>query len=287
MLAGHFLELIRKAATTLPSDVKKAIEGAIEKDTNKTAQSTMGLMLENAEKAKQASTPICQDTGTLIFYIDYGPDYREKEITEAVHKATAEATSLYYLRPNAVDSVTGKNSGTNLGQGAPYIHFHQRDKDGIHARLTLKGGGSENVSDQYKLPNTALNANRDLEGVRRCVIDAVANAQGLGCAPGFVSVGIGGDRGSGFITAKEQLFRDVEDVNPNPQLAEFEDRLMKDLNQLSIGPMGFGGDTTVLSVKVGARYRVPASFFVSVAYVCWAYRKAEFTFENNEVTFKQ
>jgi fumarate hydratase class I len=242
-------------------------------------------MLENARQASEGSTPICQDTGALLFFVEYGPDYRQKEIEDAARAATTAATESYYLRPNAVDSVTGKNSGNNLGETFPYFHFDQRDEPGLRIRLMLKGGGSENVGAQYKLPDGGLKAGRDLEGVRRCVIDAVFNAQGKGCAPGVIGVGIGGDRGTSYLGSKKQLLRDLGDTNPDATLAELETQLFSELNQLGIGPSGFGGKTTVLGVKIGKMHRLPACFFVSISYVCWAYRKAAMTVEGGEVTY--
>ncbi len=285
-LSDSFLELIRRASTTLPPDVEKAMSQAIELEgEGASAASSLALMLENARQASEGSTPICQDTGALLFFVECGPDYRQKEIEEAARAATIAATEKYYLRPNAVDSVTGKNSGNNLGEAFPYFHFDQRDEPGLRVRLMLKGGGSENVGAQYKLPDGRLKAGRDLEGVRRCVIDAVFNAQGKGCAPGVIGVGVGGDRGTSYLGSKEQLLRDLGDTNPDATLAELETQLFTELNQLGIGPSGFGGKTTVLGVKIGKLHRLPACFFVSVTYVCWAYRKAAMTVEGGEVTY--
>ena len=285
-LSDSFLELIRRASTMLPRDVEEAMSRAIELEgEGAAAASSLALMLENARQASEGSTPICQDTGALLFFIEYGPDYRQKEMEEAARAATIAATEKYYLRPNAVDSVTGKNSGNNLGEMLPYFHFDQRDEPGLRVRLMLKGGGSENVGAQYKLPDGKLKAGRDLEGVRRCVIDAVFNAQGKGCAPGVIGVGIGGDRGTSYLGSKEQLLRDLGDTNPDGTLAELEMQLFAELNQLGIGPSGFGGKTTVLGVKIGKLHRLPACFFVSISYVCWAYRKAAMTVEGGEVTY--
>jgi fumarate hydratase, class I len=284
-LAQNFTELFRRASTILPPDVERKIREAAAAEGDTPAGATLRQMLENAAQAKEASTPICQDTGTPIFYIDYGPDHRQKAIEEAIRAAAVEATAKYYLRPNAVDPLTGKNSGNNLGEGYPTIHFHERDEPGLLVRLMLKGGGSENVGAQYRLPDSNLKAGRDIEGIRRCVIDAVFQAQGKGCAPGVVGVGVGGDRGSSFLESKVQLFRDLDDVNPRPELAAFEARLYKELNELGIGPMAFGGKTTVLGVKIGTRHRVPASYFVAVTYICWAYRRATMTVSAKEVTY--
>jgi fumarate hydratase, class I len=285
-LTAGFLELIRRASTTLPDDVRKAMQQAIKLEgEGASAASSLALMLENADQASEASTPICQDTGALLFFIEYGPDFRQKGIEAAARAATAQATERYYLRPNAVDSVTGKNSGNNLGITFPYFHLDQRDEQGMRVRLMLKGGGSENVGAQYKLPDLTLGAGRDLKGVRRCIIDAVYNAQGKGCAPGTVGVGIGGDRGTSYMCSKEQLLRRLDDTNPDPALAEFEVQLFRELNQLGIGPSGFGGKTTVLGVKVGKLHRLPACFFVSVSYVCWAYRKASMSVKGGEISY--
>ena len=285
-LEESLFELIGRASTVLPPDVVAAMRRGIEVEgAGASAASSLELMLENARQAKDGATPICQDTGSLLFFVDYGPDFRQREIEEAARAATARATESYYLRPNAVDPVTGKNSGNNLGVGAPYFHFDQRDEDGLRVRLLLKGGGSENVGTQYKLPDSSLKAGRDLKGVRRCVIDTVYNAQGKGCAPGVIGVGLGGDRGSSFVCSKEQFLRRLDDTNPDPILAELEKSLFAELNELGIGPSGFGGETTVLGVKVGTRHRVPACYFVSVSYVCWAYRKAYMTVEGGEVSY--
>jgi fumarate hydratase class I len=284
-LADRFEELIRRASTTLPADVERKLREAADTEGDTPAGATLRQMLDNASQAKAGSTPICQDTGTPIFYVDYGPDYRQKGIGDAVKAAAAAATARYYLRPNAVHPITGKNSGNNVGEGFPYLHFHERDEPGLRVRLMLKGGGSENVGAQYRLPDSKLKAGRDLEGVRRCLIDAVFQAQGKGCAPGALGVGIGGDRGSSFIESKEQLFRTLDDKNPDPALAELEERLYKELNELGIGPMGFGGKTTILGVKIGIRHRVPACYFVAVSYVCWAYRRASMTLKGEEVTY--
>jgi fumarate hydratase class I len=194
----------------------------------------------------------------------------KNDFTEAVRKAT----SLKYLRPNAVDTLSGRNTGNGTGRAIPFLHFEEWDGPGLEVRMILKGGGSENVGAQYKLPDTGLQAGRDLEGVRRVVLDAVLKAQGKGCAPGVLAVCIGGDRVSGYEHSKEQLLRPLKDTNSIPELAELEDRLLVEANELGIGPMGFGGKTTILGVKIGVLDRLPACYFVTVTYMCWADRRA-------------
>ena len=280
------LELIRKASTDLSPDVENAILDAFNKEKEGSpARSVFNTIIENIRMAREQSTPMCQDTGSLIFYIDFPVGETEKFYKEAIHEAAKEATSLQYLRPNAVNSITSKNSGNNIGINAPYIHFHQWNKDELRIQLMLKGGGSENVGAQYKLPNSGLKAGRDIAGVRKVIIDAVLNAQGLGCAPGIIGVGIGGDRVTSYTLSKEQFFRKIGQRNPNKLLADLEIGLYNDLNKLGIGPMGFGGKTTVLDVFVDAQARHPASFFVAISYTCWAFRKKSMTIKNEEVTY--
>ncbi len=285
-LKKSILELIRRAATDLPPDVEAKLQEAYEREDDGTpAKNVFSTILENVKMARKQSTPMCQDTGALVFYIDYPEAGIERTYREAVDWAAAEATAKQYLRPNAVDPVSGKNSGNNLGINAPYIHFHQWDKDEVRIRLLLKGGGSENVGTQYKLPHPPLHAGRDLKGVRKLVIDAVRNAQGLGCAPGAIGVGIGGGRDTAYTLSKEQFFRKMGQRSHIPELAALEKELYEDLNKLQIGPMGFGGKTTVMEVFIGAQHRHPATYYVSISYNCWAFRRKAMTIKNGEVTY--
>ncbi len=274
-LVAPLLELVRKAATELPQDMIEALEkGRAQEEPGSAAEQALAAILKNVDMACTMSTPICQDTGTPIFEVHYPFGVSTRMLEAQIKEAVAQATAKSYLRPNAVDSLTGKNSGNNLGIEFPTIHFHEWDEPRIYITLQLKGGGSENVSTQYKLPDAGLGAGRDLEGVRRVVLDAVLKAQGKGCAPGVLGVAIGGDRGTGYLVAKKQLLRRVDDVNPNPELAALEARIYDEANALGIGPMGFGGKTTVLGVKIGVAHRLPASYFVTIAYMCWADRRA-------------
>jgi fumarate hydratase class I len=274
-LTDSFVELIRRTSTDLPPDVERALLTARESEEGgSAAEGALGTILENVAMARENSTPICQDTGTPIFYVYHPEGWSTRALREQIRAATAKATERAYLRPNAVDSISGKNSGNNLGDDAfPTIHFEEIEGDELIVDLMLKGGGCENVGAQYSLPNTALGAGRDMQGVRKVVLDAVHKAQGKGCAPGILGVAIGGDRGSSYYGSKEALFRSLEDTNPDPGLAAFEEQLEREANQLEIGPMGFGGKTTVLGVNVKGMHRLPASFFVSVSYMCWAYRR--------------
>ncbi len=286
-LTQHILELVRLAATDLPPDVEAAIRKSVDDEApGSAARGALETIIQNIALARQNQTPICQDTGTPIFYVYHPEGWSTRKLREQIEAAVVQATQKAYLRPNSVNSLTGKNSGNNQGGDYfPTVHFNEVEGDTLTIDLMLKGGGCENVGAQYSLPNSALGAGRDLAGVRKVVLDAVHKAQGKGCAPGILGVAIGGDRGSSYYASKEVLFRQMDEKSEDPQLAELEDRLTEEANQLGIGPMGFGGKTTVLGTKITHLNRLPASYFVSISYMCWAYRRRRMVWKDNQATY--
>ncbi len=286
-LTEKILELIRRTATNLPADVEQRLRASLENEApGSAARGALETVLKNVELARAESTPICQDTGTPIFYVHYPEGWSTRKLKEQIRAALAEATQRSYMRPNAVDAVYDKNSGNNLGgEDFPSVHFDEVEGETLTIELMLKGGGCENVGAQYSLPDSRLGAGRDLAGVRKVVLDAVQRAQGQGCAPGILGVAIGGDRGSSYYGSKEVLFDKLGTRNADPQLAALEERLTSEANTLGIGPMGFGGNTTVIDTKIKGMHRLPASFFVSVSYMCWAYRRRKMTVSGETVTY--
>jgi fumarate hydratase class I len=272
------IALIAETSSNLPPDVRRAMAHAMEIEKSGT-QSALALqtIALNIDMACEGVAPICQDTGTPTFEIKTPVGVNQIVMKSFINDAIAEATKQGKLRPNAVDSLTGKNSGNNLGDGTPVVHFEQwNNNNEIEVRLLLKGGGCENKNIQYSLPcelHGLGRADRNLEGIRKCILHAVFQAQGHGCSVGALGVAIGADRASGYAQAKQQLFRELDDINPNPQLAEMERYVMENANKLGIGTMGFGGNATLIGCKIGSYHRLPASFFVSVAYDCWAFRR--------------
>jgi len=277
----ELLELIRRTSADLPPDVEQALRWARDAEApGSAAAGALDAILENVELARAKSSPICQDTGTPLFYVRHPVGWSTAALRDQIRRAVAEATKQSYLRPNAVDTLSGRNSGDNLGDETfPTFHFEESEGDELVVDLILKGGGCENVGAQYSLPDDRLDAGRDLDGVRRAALDAVHRAQGQGCAPGVLGVAIGGDRGSSYAASKQALLRPLADRSPDAQLAALEARLLEEGNRLGIGPMGFGGKTTLLGVKAVALHRLPASFFVSVSYMCWAYRRRRLTID--------
>jgi len=276
-LAGSLLELITQTSTNLPPDVRAAMSltAGAETPATQSAQA-LNIILSNVDMATEDEGPICQDTGMPTFVVHTPVGVNQLAIKRAIRTAIAEATRRGKLRPNSVDSLTGRNSGDNLGEETPVMHFEQWEQDEIEVKLILKGGGCENKNIQYSLPcnlDHLGRADRNLEGVRKCILHAVWQAQGQGCAPGALGVCIGSDRSHGYELAKGQLFRTLDDVNPNAVLAKLEDEIMQEANRLGVGAMGFGGKASLIGCKITAANRLPASFFVSVAYECWAFRR--------------
>ena len=273
VLQASLVELIRSTSTVLPADVKRAVQtakGQEESGTN--AAYALDVIDCNIGLAKDKSQPLCQDTGSILVYVHCPVGYDQLAFADTFIAAVREATKLGYLRQNSVDAVTGANSGDNVGPGTPDLHFHQWREAHVEVKLMLKGGGCENVGATYTLPNPKFGG-RDLKGVENAILDCVLQAQGQGCGPGILGVGIGGDRVSGMACGKSQLLRALDDTNSDPVLAAVEESVVAKANQSGIGPMGFGGKTTLLGCKIGKLNRVPASFFVSISYMCWAFRR--------------
>ena len=273
-LLNSILLLLERTSTVLSDDVYEALSKAcFEEQENSVAQETLRIILESARRSKESGAPICQDTGSLLVIIRAHPSESVFFIETAIRKALKTLTEKGILRQNCVDTITGKNTGDNTGEHVPQIHFIPWQGP-TRISIMFKGGGSENVSTQYSLPLSELKAGRDLDGVRKCILDAVFKAQGKGCAPGILGVCIGGDRASGMLISKEMLFQRLDTVNESPVLEELEKTVLEQANSLGIGPMGLGGKTTLLGIRIGTAGRHPASFYVTVSYSCWATRRA-------------
>ncbi len=272
-LFQSILELIRRTSTQLPDDVVKAITAARE---NESAGSNADVALDvigcNIGLARDQSAPLCQDTGTILFYVHTPVGYDQLVFEETATDAVRQATELGFLRQNSVDSISGKNTGDNTGPGSPVFHFQQWREPHVEVKLMLKGGGCENMNAQYSLPHPDFGG-RDISGVENAILDSILQAQGQGCGPGILGVCIGGDRATSYSFAKEQLLRTMDDPSSDPVLSALEERIVEKANKSGIGPMGFGGNTTLLACKIGKQNRLPASYFVSIAYMCWAFRR--------------
>lgn len=271
-LEETLLDLVRRTSCELPEDVRQALERAQMEEAEASPKATLGTLCGNCALAQAQNTPLCQDTGTLTFFWKVRPGTAQGPLVAAAAEAVRQATARGWLRKNTIDALSGASVDDNVAEGIPVHHFEET-AGAPEVTLLMKGGGSENMSRQYSLPDARLGAGRDLAGVRACVLDAVHAIQGQGCAPGILGVCIGADRAEGYAVAKRQLLRPLAEASPEPTLAALEARLLEEANTLGIGPMGLGGKTTLLGVKLAARTRLPASFFVTVAYCCWACRR--------------
>lgn len=271
-LRDGIVELYRKVATSIPPDVEEELKRAHSGEDGP-AKESLAIILENIRTARQSARPVCQDTGIPLFYVRIPKGLSQAAMRDTIREATIAATEKVPLRPNAVDILTDNNSGNNTGTGIPVIYFEETAEDTLRIDLMLKGAGCENAGQTYRLPLEELNAQRDIDGVRRCVLDAVHKAQGRGCPPYTIGVGIGGAKDQVAILAKHQLFRKLPDISEFLEIAELEKRLLGDINRLGIGPVGFGGKTTAIGVKIGINHRHPASYFVDVSVSCWANRR--------------
>ncbi|MEW6570318.1 MAG: fumarate hydratase [Nitrospirota bacterium] len=278
------VDLYREAATSLPADVQSALQDALEKEERDFhARLALSVILENVESARKRRRPLCQDTGIPLFFLKVPAGISHLWLKNLIIRATRTATKKIPLRANAVDVLTDKNSGDNTGIGFPIIYFDEKRGRKIIVDIMLKGSGSENIGQLYKLPSPELNAERDLEGVRRCVLDTIHKAQGRGCPPYIVGVGIGAAKDQVTKLSKEQLMRRLDDTNKLEVLSNLEKKLLDEINLLGIGPMGLGGMTTAMGVKIGVNHRHPASFFVDVTIACWVHRKARMTIDTTDM----
>lgn len=289
-LTQPVLELIRRTSSRMPQDIIDAlVKGRDAEEEGSRAFNTLNDMVKNIVLADGHVTPLCQDTGTVLFWVRHPFGLSQRAVKHQIREAVVKATEHVWLRPNCVKALSGKNSGNNMdpfGEGHPIVHFEEWDRPEIEIAVMLKGGGCENVGAQYRLPDAAIGAGRDIKGVRKAIIDAVVKAQGQGCSPGILGVAIGGDRVSGYERSKEQVLRKLGTANHDPEMDAFEEELLADINTLGIGPMGYGGATTLLGIHVEEMYRHPASFYVSISYMCWSSRRRTMTIAaNGEVSF--
>lgn len=282
MVSGKVVEnvtkrLLRLAVTELPQDVKNALQLAYKKENN-VGKRQLEVILENVNLAEKKGVPICQDTGIIIFYVKAGSKVKDLEkVANALNRATAKATMEIPLRPNAVNPFTQKNTGDNIGRKIPYINWQIVPGDRIEITVLPKGGGSENVSALGM-----LNASQGIIGLKKFVIDTVIDAGAKPCPPIVLGVGVGGGADIAMKLAKATLIEPLGKRNSNSDLGKLEQELIQDINSTGIGPMGLGGKTTALDVKLDFACRHPASYPVGVVVQCWAARRASALIYPNE-----
>jgi fumarate hydratase subunit alpha len=262
--------ILKQAVIYLPEDVKQALKKAYAEETSETGKTQLKAILDNIELAEKYQAPVCQDTGTIIFYVKAGAKAKDLDkIEEALINATRRATKEVPLRPNSVDPFTQKNSGDNTGRYIPFLHWEIVPGDSLELTVMTKGGGSENVC-----VTGMLVPGEGIKGLKKFVVDAVISAGAQPCPPNILGVAIGGGADIAMKLAKKTLLKPLNDPNQDPEIAKLEKEIFDAANMTGIGPMGLGGKTTVLGVHVDYAFRHPASFPAAVAFNCWAARRA-------------
>jgi fumarate hydratase subunit alpha len=262
--------ILKQAVIYLPEDVKQALKQAYAEETSETGKTQLKAILDNIELAEKYQAPVCQDTGTIIFYVKAGAKAKNLDkIEEALINATRKATKEVPLRPNSVDPFTQKNSGDNTGRYIPFLHWEIVPGDSLELTVMTKGGGSENVC-----VTGMLVPGEGIKGLKKFVVDAVIKAGAQPCPPNILGVAIGGGTDIAIKLAKKALLKPLHEANENPEIAKLEKEIFEAANMTGIGPMGLGGKTTVLGVHVDYAFRHPASFPAAVAFNCWAARRA-------------
>ena len=275
MVSGKVVEditvrLLQLAVTELPQDVKDALRKAHHEEESAVGRAQLKAILDNIDLAEKTHSPICQDTGVVIFYVKAGAQVKGlNKIESALRKGTARATREVPLRPNAVNPFTQKNTGDNTGRNIPYINWQVVPGDTLEITVLPKGGGSENVSALKMLPPS-----RGIKGLKKFVVDTVINGGAKPCPPIVLGVAVGGGADIAMKLAKATLLKPIGEPNIDPDLAKLEKELREAINSTGIGPMGLGGKTTVLDLKIDFAHRHPASYPVAVVVQCWAARRA-------------
>jgi fumarate hydratase subunit alpha len=262
-------DILKQAVIYLPEDVKQALKKAYSEETEP-GKTQLKAILDNIELAEKYQAPVCQDTGTIIYYVKAGDKVKNlSSVEEALINATKRATKEVPLRPNSVNPFDGKNSGDNTGRYIPYLNWEITSGDCLELTVMTKGGGSENVC-----MGGMIVPGEGIKGLKKFVIDAVVKAGAQPCPPNILGIAMGGGADISMKLAKKALLRPLTEHNPNPEIAALEKEIFEAANMTGIGPMGLGGKTTVLGVHIDFAYRHPASFPAAVAFNCWAARRA-------------
>jgi tartrate/fumarate subfamily iron-sulfur-dependent hydro-lyase alpha chain len=260
------------ALKDIPQDLRDALADAAERETSVTGKRVLDTIIRNVQVADDQKNLVCQDTGIAVYYCRVGEHFplHPARIYEALHDGTARATLDHPLRSNTVHTLTRENTGPNVGHRVPIVHWEfVPDWDGLDVKCVPKGSGSENMSFlKMCVPADGV------RGIKEFVLESIVGAGGKPCPPGIVGVGIGGSADYAMHLAKEAIARPVGTHNDDPQAADLEQELTDLLNETGIGPMGLGGDVTVLHVHVEHADTHMTLNPVAVNYQCWAARRA-------------
>jgi fumarate hydratase subunit alpha len=264
-------EMLQRAETTLPADVVNSLRRHMKRERDTIPKLQFELMLKNLELAKTFFAPICQDTGTFTFFIQLGRAIKLNfDLEEVIGEAVSLATREVPLRANVVDPLTREPIKSNTGRGQSTTHIELGEGRKFQIDLLVRGAGAENCGRLFML--------RPVEGLRaieRAVMLTLTEAWGRPCPPVILGIGVGGSMETAPLMAKHALLRPLDEPNPDPALARLERQIERAANRLKIGPMGLGGKTTVLGVRIEKAACHTASLPVAIALQCWPARRAK------------
>lgn len=268
MIKYAVYELYKKAAIVLGNDVKKALEDALKVEDNELARLNIEAILKNIKLAEEKQIPMCQDTGLPVIFVKLG-NVEVENLRAGIEEGIEKATKEIPIRPNIVDPITRENTNINVGDYIPPINIELIDEDYLEITILPKGFGSEN-NNAMKM---ALPA-EGIQGIKDFVVESVLKAKGKPCPPTVIGVGIGGTSDLCLKLGKKALLGEVGKRNPDPEIAKLELEILEEINKSGIGPMGLGGKTTTLDVKILKAHTHTAGLPVGVCVQCWADRHA-------------
>lgn len=268
MIKDAVYELYKKAAIVLGNDVKKALEDALKVEDNELARLNIEAILKNIKLAEEKQIPMCQDTGLPVIFVKMG-NVEVENLRAGIEEGIEKATKEIPIRPNIVDPITRENTNINVGDYIPPIDIELIDEDYLEITILPKGFGSEN-NNAMKM---ALPA-EGIQGIKDFVVESVLKAKGKPCPPTVIGVGIGGTSDLCLKLGKKALLGEVGKRNPDPEIAKLELEILEEINKSGIGPMGLGGKTTTLDVKILKAHTHTAGLPVGVCVQCWANRHA-------------
>ena len=268
------VELYKKAATSIPPDIEEALKNTYAVEESPSAKASLGEILQSIRVFRQTVQQVCQETGIPYFAVKAPRGLSHSDLRNTIREATAIATEKIPLRPSAVDFLTAENSGDNNGTGFPIVFIEEAPGDTLTVDLMLRNVGCETIGRTYRLPSDEINAPMDLTGVRVCVLDAVSKSQGRGCPPYVIGVGVGAAEEQVSVLARQQLFRRIHEKSDHPEVADLEERLLGEINELGRNSAAFGRSVIALGVKIGINHRHIGSCCVHVSLSCWANKRA-------------
>jgi fumarate hydratase subunit alpha len=261
-------EMLVHATTQLPADILMAIKEAHAHETKDLAKKQLEAILTSAGLSDEKGLPLCQDTGLVTLFVSGELVNHIGEVEKALAHAAQDLTAKGAMRANVVHPLTRKNTGTNTGLSQPEVLI-DKSTDKTQMKMILKGAGSENFTNLKMMVPTASR-----QDMLKHILQVLIEAGGKTCPPNILGIGIGGSAIQAMFNSKRALLREIGSRHPDPDVAQFETSILKAGNELGIGTMGLGGDTTLLDVHIETAGTHTACLPIAISFGCWANRVA-------------